>query len=99
MRWLVAVGCALSAATAFAGEHLFVTDGEPAKIHCGAAPPSWNRPELDDHDWNSRATIVERRDSGAPVEADPDAVDGGVPTCSGARFARWHFTSAPSSRR
>ena len=36
-------------------------------MHCGAAPPGWQRPELDDRDWNSRPTLVERRDSGAPV--------------------------------
>jgi len=107
VRWLVVVACALSAATASMGaargaEHLFVADGAPARMHCGAAPPGWQRPELDDRDWNARPTLVERRDSGAPVEVDvgPEeraldggrgALDGGVPTCAGARFARWHF--------
>src|SRR5438067_5891598 len=73
-------------------------------MHCGAAPPGWQRPELDDRDWNARPTLVERRDSGAPVEtdalatgaadagrADGGRADGGVASCAGARFARWHF--------
>ncbi|HEY1585915.1 MAG TPA: metallophosphoesterase family protein [Polyangia bacterium] len=86
MRWLVAVGCALSVATApvreaRAAEHLFVADGAPARMHCGAAPAGWQRPELDDRDWNARPTQVERRDSGAPVEVEPPAeaarLDGG----------------------
>ena len=100
MRWLVAVGCALSAAAASsataasAAEHVFVGDGQPARMHCGAAPPNWPKPELDDRDWNARPTIVEKRDSGAPVEIDAQSelTDGGVPACAGARFARWHFT-------
>ena len=99
MRWLVAVGCALGANTAFAatalaGEHLFVGEGQPARMHCGAAPPNWQKPELDDRDWNARPTVVERRDSGAPVELDAktELTDGGMPVCAGARFARWHFT-------
>ncbi len=118
MRWLVAVGCALWAAAAPSGrcraaEHLFVADGQPARMRCGAAPPGWQRPELDDRDWSTRATVVERRDGGAPVEVDAIAgvhegeireapardtahdagtADGGLPACSGARFARWRFT-------
>jgi acid phosphatase type 7 len=96
---LAAVGCAIFAATtatvaasarSFAEEHVFVGDGEPARVHCGAAPPGWQRPELDDRGWNARPTLVERRDGGAPFEVE--ASDGGMPSCSGARFARWHFT-------
>ncbi|HWE27283.1 MAG TPA: hypothetical protein VHB97_04735, partial [Polyangia bacterium] len=86
MRWLAAVGCALWAATTpngrcCAAEHVFIADGTPARMHCGAAPPGWQQPELDDRDWNTRVTIVERRDSGAPVEADvprPVALDAGA---------------------
>src|SRR6185312_13416935 len=91
-----------------AAEHLFVADGQPARMRCGTPPPGWQRPELDDRDWSARNTVVERRDGGAPIEADTivsggvgasgvgasgvGASDGGVATCSGARFARWHFT-------
>ncbi|HEY2746979.1 MAG TPA: metallophosphoesterase family protein [Polyangia bacterium] len=76
MRGLVAVGCLLWAATVpsrrcLAAEHVFVVDGAPARMRCGAAPPGWQRPELDDRDWNVRPTIVERRDGGAPVEVEP----------------------------
>jgi hypothetical protein len=81
-----------------AAEHVFVADGAPARMHCGAAPPGWHRPELDDRDWNVRPTLVERRDGGAPYEAEspgappPVVPDGGVPVCAGPRFVRWHFT-------
>jgi hypothetical protein len=95
---LAAVGCAIFAATTasvapsarcFAAEHLFVSDGATARVHCGGVPPNWQRPELDDRDWNERATRVERRDGGASYEVEPS--DGGLAACSGARFARWHF--------
>jgi hypothetical protein len=76
-------------AGARAAEHPFVADGATARVHCGAAPPGWQRPELDDRDWNERPTRVERRDGGASYEVEPTA-DGGV-ACSGARFNRWHF--------
>ena len=62
-------------------------------MHCGAAPAGWNKPELDDRDLERAPDLVEKRDSGAPVEADAVEApsDGGVPSCSGPRFARWHF--------
>ena len=63
-------------------------------MHCGAAPPGWQRPELDDRDWNSRADAGREarqrraRSKSMPAKrrrrrrSDPAA---------GARFARWHF--------
>jgi hypothetical protein len=109
VRKLLAVGCALWAATASsrsarAEERVLVVDGAAARVRCGPPPAGWQKPELDDHDWSVRPTVVERRDGGAPYEADvpgdrPASAtsDGGVPappSCS-PRFARWHFTVGP----
>ena len=78
MRALVVVGCVLGAATAPSGravaaEHVFVADGATARLRCGDAPSGWQRPELDDRDWSVRATLVGRRDGGAPYELEAPA--------------------------
>ncbi|MDB4964346.1 MAG: metallophosphoesterase, partial [Myxococcales bacterium] len=91
MKWLAALGCALSAATAAAdgdADRTFVADGQPARAICGAPPAGWQRTDFDDHAWPPRATVVEHRDGGMPYEVD--APDAGAP-CSGARFVRWKF--------
>ena len=90
MRWLVGLGCALWAASAAADEHTWIHDGDAARVSCGTAPAGWQRADFDDRRWSDRPTRVERRDSGTPYEAEP--LDAGLPSCSGARFARWHFT-------
>lgn len=96
MRWLVAFGCALWLATAAASEQTFVADGAPARTRCGAAPSGWERGDFDDRGWSVRATIVDRRDGGAPYEIE--APDAGAP-CSGARFVRWHFRAGDDVAR
>ena len=102
MKWLAAAACSLAAATVVpamraraavpaapdGADHVFVRDGAPARVRCGAPAPGWQRPGFDDRGWSARPLTVERRDGGAPVEVQ--AADGGVAVC-GARFARWHF--------
>jgi calcineurin-like phosphoesterase family protein len=96
VKWLVGLGCALSVATAAANEHIFVRDGEPARTRCGTVADGWQRSDYDDRAWSERATLVDRRDGGAPYEVE--APDAGT-TCGGARFVRWRFRAGAEVAR